>query len=294
MIEVLDAGPLATLQDGGRPGYAALGVARSGAFDRGALALANRLVGNRPDAVAIEATLGGLALRLHDAATVALTGAACTGLEWGAARTLAAGTTLRLGPPGTGLRSYLAVRGGIDAVAELGSCSTDTLSGLGPAPLSAGDRLAVGRPVPDRVTGQVTGAAAAPVRPTGPPLRVVPGPRDDWFTPDALGRLVETEWAVRPDSNRIGIRLDGPALPRARRGELPSEPALPGALQVPPDGRPILFGPDGPVTGGYPVIAVVVRADLDLAAQLRPGDVLRFRPVLPFRPVPGFRPVRGG
>jgi biotin-dependent carboxylase-like uncharacterized protein len=279
MIEVLDAGPLATIQDGGRPGYAALGVARSGAFDRGALELANRLVGNRPDAAVIEATLGGLGLRLHDAATLALAGAACTGLDWGAATTLDAGVTVRLGRPRVGVRSYLAVRGGIDAVAELGSCSTDTLSGLGPPPLAAGDRLRVGRPVMGRVTGQVTGAAAVPGRPRDAVLRLAPGPREDWFTADALRRLVGTEWVVRPDSNRIGIRLDGPALTRARRGELPSEPTLPGALQVPPDGRPILFGPDAPVTGGYPVIAVVVRADLDRAAQLRPGDGLRFRPV---------------
>jgi allophanate hydrolase subunit 2 len=108
-------------------------------------------------------------------------------------------------------------------------------------------------------------------------LRIVPGPRDDWFTADALDVLTSVAWTVRPESNRIGLRLDGPRLERSREDELPSEPTLPGALQVPHDGRPILFGPDAPVTGGYPVLAVVREADLDHAAQLRPGDEVRFR-----------------
>ena len=99
-------------------------------------------------------------------------------------------------------------------------------------------------------------------------------PREDWFTAAARGLLLDAEWTVRPESDRVGLRLAGPALERARSGELASEPTLPGALQVPPDGRPIMFGPDAPVTGGYPVIAVVT--DLDPAAQLRPGDTVRF------------------
>jgi biotin-dependent carboxylase-like uncharacterized protein len=272
VIEVIDPGPLATVQDGGRAGYAALGVARSGAFDRAALALANRLVGNDPAAAAIEATFGGLVLRLHDPATVALTGAPCDGVDWGSAITLDAGTTLRLRAPATGLRSYFAVRGGFDVPAELGSRSTDTLSGLGPPALRKGDRLPIGRDA----AADVTGAAAAPAR-VGRRLLVHPGPRADWFTAAALGLLTSTRWTVRPESNRVGVRLDGPPLERARHDELPSEPTRPGALQVPPDGRPILFGPDGPVTGGYPVIAVVDRADLDAAAQLRPGDLIEFR-----------------
>jgi biotin-dependent carboxylase-like uncharacterized protein len=268
MIEILDPGPLATVQDQGRAGYAALGVPRAGAFDRTALRLANRLVGNPDDRAAIEVTLGGLQVRLVDPATVALTGAACPGApDWGAAVSLPAGTVIRLGAPATGLRSYLAVRGGVVTPRVLGSRSTDTLSGLGPPPLRAGDRLPIG---PE--AAPVVGASAvAPRHPAA--LRVRFGPRDDWFTAAARTLLVQAEWTVRPESNRIGVRLAGPALERRVPGELPSEPMLPGALQVPPDGRPILFGPDAPVTGGYPVIAVVL--DIDPAAQLRPGDTVR-------------------
>jgi allophanate hydrolase subunit 2 len=162
------------------------------------------------------------------------------------------------------------VRGGLAVAPVLGSCSTDTLSGLGPAPLRSGDVLSVGT-----ATGPVSGASAAGSAP-GRLLPIRFGPRADWFT-DAARQLLETAvWTVRPDSDRVGVRLAGPALERARPGELPSEPTLPGALQVPGDGRPILFGPDAPVTGGYPVLAVVL--DLGPAAQLRPGDEVRFRP----------------
>jgi biotin-dependent carboxylase-like uncharacterized protein len=274
VIEVVDPGPFATIQDAGRAGYAALGVPRGGAFDRAALGLANRLVGNRATAAVIELTLGGLTVVVHDAATIALTGAACEGnLDWGAARSVPAGHTVRLGAPRSGLRSYLAVRGGIAATPVLGSRSTDTLSGLGPTPLRSGDRLTVGTDHAGPVSGAVAAAAAV----AECVLRIVAGPRERWFVPGAPELLQQAEWTVRPDSNRIGVRLDGPRLDRANPAELPSEPTLPGALQVPPDGRPILLGPDAPVTGGYPVIAVVIDADLDLAGQLRPGDRVRLR-----------------
>jgi biotin-dependent carboxylase-like uncharacterized protein len=269
MIEIVEPGPLATVQDLGRPGYAALGVPRSGAFDRAALRLANRLVGNAEDGAALEVTFGGLAVRLVDAATVALTGAACPGnVDWATPVSLPAGAIVRLGPPATGLRSYLAVRGGVLGEQVLGSRSTDTLSGLGPAPLHRGQRLAIGR-----ASGAVSGVGAVPGRPR-PALDIRLGPRDDWFSAAALDQLVRAEWTVRADSDRIGIRLDGPALERVVTGELPSEAVLPGAIQVPSGGRPIIFGPDAPVTGGYPVIAVL--RDIDTAAQLRPGDAVRF------------------
>jgi len=272
MIEVLAPGPFTTVQDGGRAGFAALGVPRSGAFDRAALRLANRLVGNPPDAPGLETTFGGLELLVHDAVTVALTGAVCPGLDHAVPVTLAAGSRIRLGVPRTGLRSYLAVRGGIGVEPQLGSASTDTLSGLGPAPLRGGDRVPVG--------AEPSGAVAP--APTGSPpfagvLRVVAGPRADWFDSAALDVLTSAVWTVRADSNRIGVRLDGSRLARTRTAELASEPTLPGALQVPPDGLPIVLGPDAPVTGGYPVIAVVRDADLDLAGQLRPGDQVGFR-----------------
>lgn len=274
MIEVVATGPLATVQDRGRRGWAALGVPRSGAFDRSSAALANRLVGNAVEAAVIEATLGGLVVRALDAVTVACTGAVCPGPAWGVAATLPAGRVLRLGTPAGGLRSYLAVRGGVDVGAALGSRSTDRLSGLGPAPLRPGDRLPVG-PQP---TAPPSGAIAAPI-PSGRVLDVLAGPRADWFADGALDHLAGQVWTVRGESDRIGVRLDGPALTRARHEELPSEPTLPGAVQVPADGRPIVFGPDAPVTGGYPVVAVLTDAALDLAAQCRPGDAVRFRPV---------------
>ena len=272
MIEILATGALATVQDLGRPGWAALGVPRSGAFDRGAARLANRLVGNSDDTPLIESTFGGLVVRVLDAATVALTGAACPGFEHNTAVSLPAGAIVRLGAPATGLRSYLAVRGGLDLAATLGSCSTDLLSGLGPARLAAGDRVPVGT----RIVAEPSGVSAAPAVPTVE-LPMTVGPRADWFTRDAIELLTAADWSVRAESDRVGVRLDGPPLPRARHGELPSEPTRPGAVQVPTDGRPIVFGPDAPVTGGYPVIAVVDDVGLDIAAQLRPGQTVRFR-----------------
>jgi biotin-dependent carboxylase-like uncharacterized protein len=274
MIEILAAGPLTTIQDLGRPGWATLGVARSGAFDRAAAALANRLVGNDPNAALLEVTLGGLAIRLADAATVALTGASCPGLDLNAAVSLPAGASVRLALPADGARSYLAVRGGIDVAPVLGSRSTDLLSGLGPARVRPGEVLAVGAE-PGRAP------AADPVHAVQRrnAVRVLPGPRVDWFADGAWDVLLRTEWTVLGESNRVGVRLDGPAVTRARTEELPSEPALPGAVQIPTDGRPIVFGPDAPVTGGYPVLAVAVEDDLGVLAQQRPGDRIRFEAI---------------
>jgi biotin-dependent carboxylase-like uncharacterized protein len=170
------------------------------------------------------------------------------------------------------MRTYLAVRGGIAVPAFLGSRSTDVLSGLGPAPLAAGDRLPVGSSV---VGSPNVDIAPVPTFPVSPVLRVIAGPRDDWFS--SLEPLLRGPYEVTSDSNRVGIRLAGPALVRTHSGELPSEGMVLGSLQVPPAGQPVLFLADHPVTGGYPVIAVVVEADIPLAAQLRPGQQVRFR-----------------
>jgi biotin-dependent carboxylase-like uncharacterized protein len=275
MIEIVEPGPLASIQDLGRPGWASVGVPRSGAFDRGAARLANRLVGNDIDAALIEVTLGGLAIRAVDAVTVALTGAGCPGMDWGTAVTVRPGAVVRLGVPADGLRSYLAVRGGLAVAEELGSRSADLLSGIGPARVCRGQLLEVGPPP----NAPPSGVVAAPPR-RMPALAVHPGPRVDWFGPDVLARLAGQPWLVRAESDRVGVRLDGAVLPRVRSEELPSEPTLPGAVQVPADGRPIIFGPDAPVTGGYPVVAVLTAAALDAAAQVRPGETVRFR-VLP-------------
>jgi biotin-dependent carboxylase-like uncharacterized protein len=281
VLRVLVTGPLATVQDGGRPGWAAIGVPRSGAADRAAHDLANRLVGNRPEAATVETTAGGLRLRAERTVLVAVTGAPVPVTVAGRAApcnapvTVPAGAELVLGAPAIGLRTYVAVRGGIDVPPVLGSRSTDRLSGLGPEPLAAGDLLAVGD-----LAGEEPVVDVAPVPPPAqrPVLRVLPGPRRDWLAADAWSRLVEDRWTVSADSDRVGLRLTGPRLVRAREDELPSEGLVPGAVQVPPDGAPVLFLADHPVTGGYPVLAVVVTADLPAAAQLRPGDEVRFRP----------------
>jgi biotin-dependent carboxylase-like uncharacterized protein len=269
VIEVLNAGPLTTVQDQGRAGYAALGVPRSGAFDRSAAALANRLVGNPASAALFEVTLGGLELRCVDAVTLAVAGAACGGIDHATPVSVPAGAVVRLGVPARGLRSYLAVRGGVLAEPVLGSRSTDLLSGLGPPRVRAGDEFVVGAQPGDPVSS--SDAATVPSL-----LRVLPGPRLDWFAESAFDQLCLTPWQVRSDSDRVGVRLDGPALVRIERGELPSEATRRGAVQVPPDGLPIILGPDAPVTGGYPVIAIL--ADLDAAAQLRPGDTVLLSP----------------
>jgi biotin-dependent carboxylase-like uncharacterized protein len=280
VLTVLAAGPLATVQDRGRTGWASIGVPRSGAADRAAHDLANRLVGNRPEAATVEITAGGLRIRADRAALVAVTGApaplAVDGRPAGlcAPVPVPAGGVLAVGVPARGLRTYLAVRGGVDVPPVLGSRSTDTLSGLGPAPVSAGDRLPVGT-----LAGEEPIVDVAPV--AGPAERVVlralPGPRRDWLAADAWTALGTAEWTVTADSDRVGLRLAGPRLARARDDELPSEGLVAGAVQVPPDGAPVLFLADHPVTGGYPVLAVVVVADLPAAAQLRPGDAFRFR-----------------
>ncbi len=282
MLAVLAPGPLTTVQDLGRPGHAAIGVPRSGAADGAAAGLANRLVGNRPEAALLEVTAGGLRARAGRALLVAVTGAPVPVEVDGRAGPFAApiplpaGAVLALGQPRRGLRSYVAVRGGIDVAPVLGSRSTDTLSGLGPPPVAAGTLLPVGGAAGEEPFVDVAPVGAPPERPV---LGVLPGPRRNWLTAAAWTALVAHEWTVGPDSDRVGIRLTGPHLARARDGELPSEGLVPGAVQVPPDGAPVLFLADHPVTGGYPVLAVVVTADLPLAAQLRPGDAVRFRAV---------------
>ncbi|MGY2082735.1 5-oxoprolinase subunit C family protein [Blastococcus sp. SYSU DS0539] len=280
MLTVLAPGPLTTVQDAGRTGWASIGVPRSGAADGPAAALANRLVGNRPAAAVLETTAGGLRLRAERTVLVAVTGAPVPvsidgrPAPFAAPTTLLAGAVLALGGPPAGLRSYLAVRGGVDVPPVLGSRSTDTLSGLGPPVVTAGTRLPVGSLAGEEPVVDVAPVGPPPDRPV---LRVLPGPRRDWLDAAAWAALVGQPWRVSPDSDRVGLRLAGPRLRRARAGELASEGLVPGAVQVPPDGAPVIFLADHPVTGGYPVLAVVVTADLPVAAQLRPGDVVRFR-----------------
>lgn len=290
LLEVLDPGALTTVQDLGRPGYAHLGVPRSGAVDQPALRLANRLVGNPEGAAGLETTLTGLRVRLRSSGRIAVTGAEALvtvggrAVAWGSAVSVPAGAEVVLGPATRGLRSYLAVAGGVEVEPVLGSRATDLLSGLGPAPLSAGDLLPVG-------TAGAAGAEAEAVPRFPPPvLGLHLGPRADWFTQAALSALDGSAYEVGPASNRIGLRLTGTPIARAREDELPTEPMVLGAVQVPPSGQPVVFLADHPTTGGYPVIGVVRAADLPVCAQARPGDRLTLR-VLPAAPAaPDRRP----
>jgi len=281
-LEVVQAGPQSLLQDHGRFGYSALGVGRCGASDVTAYELGSRLVAHGPGRAALEVTMGGFAARVHGSLTLALTGADAAASLDGQAVPHAApldlhdGQELRLGVPSAGLRTYLSVRGGFDVEPELGSRSSDTLSGLGPAPVHDGDLLGVADydgPFPN------VDVAPVPVPTTGRlDLEVTPGPRADWF--DAADALRERVWTVSERSNRIGVRLEGQALKRVEGrvdDELPSEGMVRGCVQVPSGGQPVIFGNDHPVTGGYPVVAVVTARDMDRVAQLTPGQEVMLR-----------------
>lgn len=278
-VRVLATGPLALVEDLGRPDLAGIGVGRSGAADRAALRLANRAVGNDEGAAGIEVTLGGLALEVGDRGLcLCVTGAPVDvtvdgrGVGSHAVLQVPPGARVVLGTPARGLRSYVAVRGGLDVPAVLGSRSHDVMSGLGPAPLAEGDVVPVGDPagVPPGVDHLPWPALDEPVV-----LRAVRGPRDGWVA-DA-DALVARSWRATERSNRVGARLAGEPLRHARDEQLPSEGTWRGAVQVPPSGEPVLFLADHPVTGGYPVVAVVVDEDVDRAAQVRPGQEVRFR-----------------
>ncbi len=284
-LEVLATGALVLVEDEGRPGHAAVGVPHSGAADLGAHRLGARLVGNDPSLASLEVLLGGLVVRARGRVTIALTGAE-TGATLDdrpaahdALLVVPDGAVLRLGTPGQGLRTYLSVRGGIDVAPVLGSRSTDTLSGLGPEPVRTGDVLPVG--APGGAFPLVDHVARRPGPAQGPAiLEVLPGPRAAWVggSEGDLGGLLGTAWAVSGESDRIGVRLTGSGVQWAggyRDRELPSEGLVRGAVQVPPGGEPVLFLADHPVTGGYPVVAVLTPRACDRAAQLRPGDPVR-------------------
>ncbi|GGL61823.1 allophanate hydrolase [Streptomyces fumigatiscleroticus] len=278
-LTVVRAGALTTVQDAGRRGHAHLGVPRSGALDAPAMRLANRLLGNGPDAAVLETTLTGCALRPDRPVTVVAGGAPCPvtvdgrPVAWGTPVRVPAGALLDVGTVSAGVRTYLAVAGGVAVDPVLGSRSADLLSGLGPAPLRDGDVLPVGAPGRQPA---LPGAAPWPAPPAELVLPVRPGPRADWFAPAALRTLLSATYRVSPHSNRIGLRTEGPPLARAVTGELPSEGMVLGAVQVPPDGRPVVFLHDHPTTGGYPVIAVVGEPALAAAAQAAVGTPVRF------------------
>ncbi|TFV61534.1 biotin-dependent carboxyltransferase [Mycobacterium sp. PS03-16] len=279
-LTVESVGMLALLEDSGRHGLAHLGVGESGAADRPSYDLANRLVGNLPGAPCIEVALGRMTFSVDAPTLIAVTGApvpiTCDGRPhaMNAAFAAQAGQRVTLGAPTAGLRTYVAVRGGLVGQDVLGSMSWDTMAGLGTPPLRAGDVLPVGGAAADWPALDFAPVATFHTEPLALPLRL--GPRDDWFSDEALDRLGSAEFTVTSDADRVGIRLAGPELPRRRSGELGSEGVVLGALQVPTRGRPTLFLADRPVTGGYPVIGVVPEADVHRAAQAVPGTRIRF------------------
>ncbi|WBU37883.1 carboxyltransferase domain-containing protein [Homoserinibacter sp. YIM 151385] len=280
------AGLRTLLQDAGRPGLGPLGVAESGILDAPAMRLANRLVGGDPEQAVLEIPYGGLRARARGALVVAVTGArvpvtvhrgdAVLRIEDQRAVALDDGDRIELGAPLAGMRAVLAVRGGFDAPPVLGSLATDTLAGLGPEPIADGDVLAVRAPgIPSPAVG-----APEPWPEHASEELTVPidlGPRDDWFDQAAIRRLLEQPWTITAHADRVGLRLEGAEpLDRLRDGELPSEGAVSGSIQVPPSGQPMVFLADHPITGGYPIIGVVRHRALALLAQAAPGLRLRF------------------
>lgn len=285
-VEVVRASLQLLVQDAGRSGYAALGVSASGVADRRAMRDANRAVGNTARAAVLE-SVGGVVLRFRGAGVAAVTGASgaltleeagggVRPVTHGEPFATVDGDELTLGHPEHGLRYVIAVRGGVDAAPALGSRAADTLAGLGPLALTAGTVLPIGDAGRHAVDPSVV-ARELPAPGDLVDLEITLGPRDDWFTTAAVETLTGQEWTVTPRSDRVGIRLQGQVpLERALGGELPSEGAVTGAIQVPPDGQPVLFLPDHPLTGGYPIIGALTDRSLDLAGQLAPGVRLRF------------------
>lgn len=274
-LEVVSQGLLTTVQDAGRSGHRRSGVAAAGAADRGALAAANRAVGNPRGAAALECTIVGPRLRVLAELRLAVAGADLGArldeapLPPGQAVHARPGSVLSFAGRRDGCRAYVAFGGGIDVPVVLGSRATDLLAGFGGhlgRALRKGDRLALGD------SHEAPAGSAAGSRPADMvTVRVVPGPQDDAFLPDAWDTLVSTSWLVTPDSDRAGLRLAGPALRHRAGAEIASEGMLPGCIQVPADGRPIVVLWDGPTTGGYAKLATVVSGDLDRLAQLLPG-----------------------
>lgn len=292
-IEVIKPGLLTTLQGAERSGYAHLGVSRAGAFDAPAWRIANALCGNPPDACALEITLAGPKLRFDADTWIAVTGAPMAvhveGTEcpmW-APVFVPAGATVTFGAIRAGCRSYLGVRGGFDAKSVLGSPSIDVNANLGPndgKPLRPGDVLSVA----DVGQAADSGEHATPrwrldPRPWFPPeaarpLRLLPGSHFDRLAAISHKKLFSETFIVHADSNRVGVRLPGPTLEWSAPIEMVSEGCVPGLLQLPPSGQPIAFGPECPVSGGYPRIGQIAAVDLPRLAQCRPGDALRFQP----------------
>lgn len=275
-ISIVAAGPLTSVQDRGRPGWRRFGVPPSGPIDRRAFAAALAALGLATDAAAIELSLGGLTIIAEDAPiAIALTGAATATIDgiaiggW-CATTLMPGAKCRIEASG-GNWGYLALAGTIEAPAWLGSRSTHLIAGLGGGRLTAGDTLAIANPRDDLAATAISPPDSDPIT----TARVILGPQHRFFDTEVLARLIDHPFATSSRFDRMGMVLDGPPLPPGRI-DMPSEPAIRGALQVDGDGRVSLLTADHQTTGGYPRIAVVVEPDIDQVAQLPPATPIRF------------------
>lgn len=279
-ITVLRPGPLTLIEDGGRPGLGHLAIPPSGALDKKAWRLANRLVGNDESEAVLETTVGGVEFRVDCDCVIAVTGAMApvevdgVPAEWGMPLPLRPGQIVNVGVATVAVRCYVALSGGIDVDCVFGSRSTDILSGLGPSPLKDGDRISLGP-----VLGEVPAVDFVPYRVPQDEISipVFLGPRHDWLTSESLFALSEQVWTVGTASNRVAIRLEGAQLERSRKGELFSEGMVTGSLQIHSDGTPVIFLADHPTTGGYPVVGVITGEGLDLCAQARPGTLVSFK-----------------
>lgn len=290
MFKVINPGAHTVFQDVGRHGLAGTGVCPSGSFDRMSAARANHAMGNDPRATVLECLVGGLVLEALQATQFIVCGVRCpiviSGVDGRVRQSysntiidLEAGERLDIGTAESGMRGYLAIRGGFAAESVLGSRATDIMSGLGPAPVKAGDVL-----LADSLIAEPAWWPTLRQLPTLWPLEevhtlsVVLGPRADWFTEDSITDFFSQTYQVSPQSNRIGIRLEGSTpLTRAVSRELSSEGMVRGSIQVPPNGMPVIFGPDHPVTGGYPVTGVLTRRSSDYSGQIAPGESVRFQ-----------------
>jgi antagonist of KipI len=286
-IRVVSPGMLTTVQDLGREGFGAVGVSASGAADSVALRAGNRLVGNDEGAAALEMTLLGGAFTFPEGSVIALTGsdfgatlsdshvAPWTSIE------VSPEQTLRIGSTKTGARAYLCVQGGVAVKQLLGSASTHLLSGIGGFEgrgLRKGDILSIG---PSKSTVRTRRVSSKAIERLAPKknLRVTPGPQSDWFSPQARDGFYKSTYRVSEDSNRMGLRLEGHALPVNFDGEMISEGVALGAIQITTGGSPIILFVEQQTTGGYPKIANVISADMHSVGQLRPRDEIRFEPV---------------
>jgi antagonist of KipI len=290
LIEVRSPGLLTTVQDLGREGFGPIGVSASGAADPVALRIGNRLVGNAEGAAALEMTLIGGAFLFPERSVVALAGsdfaatldgkcvAMWTSVEIGADQ------TLQLGPTRSGARCYLCVRGGVDVKLFLGSASTHLLSGLGGfqgRALRKRDFLKIGTAGGTFRTFRKQTLAAKALAHLAPRkvLRVTDGPQSDWFSDDARKTFYAATYRVTEESNRMGLRLDGPPTASALGGEMISEGVSLGAVQITAGGLPIILFVEQQTTGGYPKIANVISADLPSLGQVKPRDEIRFERV---------------